>query len=206
MQLGLRGGRAQSAVPVSLASRVSAWAKESLVARAIAVAVGLVVLAFIGSSALAGNAKVMSVVASDGTAATATKTEGASTSCASPVPWLDAGVATVASIPAPSVPIAQAVAAAAPSAGGSRSRATPDDPVDLNTASADDLRRLPGVGAKRADAILALRARLPGGHFRQIEDLLKVKGVGRAMLRRLHPLVRLTSPRAESAESKSAGA
>jgi competence protein ComEA len=191
---------------VSLASRVSAWAKESLVARAIAVAVGLVVLAFIGSSALAGNAKVMSVVASDGTAATATKTEGASTSCASPVPWLDAGVATVASIPAPSVPIAQAVAAAAPSAGGSRSRATPDDPVDLNTASADDLRRLPGVGAKRADAILALRARLPGGHFRQIEDLLKVKGVGRAMLRRLHPLVRLTSPRAESAESKSAGA
>jgi competence protein ComEA len=195
---------------VSLASRVSAWAKESLVARAIAVAVGLVVLAFIGSSALAGNAKVMSAVASDGTAATATKTEGASTSCASPVPWLDAGVATVASIPAPSVPIAQAVAAAAPaaapSAGGSRSRATPDDPVDLNTASADDLRRLPGVGAKRADAILALRARLPGGHFRQIEDLLKVKGVGRAMLRRLHPLVRLTSPRAESAESKSAGA
>jgi competence ComEA-like helix-hairpin-helix protein len=47
------------------------------------------------------------------------------------------------------------------------------------------------VGAKRAEAILALRARLPGGRFHQIEDLLKVKGVGRAMLKRLHPLVRL---------------
>jgi len=80
------------------------------------------------------------------------------------------------------------------SAASSRSRATPDDPVDLNSATVDDLRRLPGVGAKRAEAILALRARLPGGRFRQIEDLLKVKGIGRAMLRRIHPLVRLAAP------------
>jgi competence protein ComEA len=53
----------------------------------------------------------------------------------------------------------------------------------------DDLRRLPGIGQKRADAILALRTRL--GRFRAIEDLLKVKGIGRATLKRLRPLVRL---------------
>ncbi|MGH7271134.1 MAG: ComEA family DNA-binding protein [Polyangiaceae bacterium] len=59
----------------------------------------------------------------------------------------------------------------------------------LNTATVDDLRRLPGIGEKRAGAILALRARL--GRFRAIEDLLKVKGIGRTMLRRLRPLVRV---------------
>ena len=36
-----------------------------------------------------------------------------------------------------------------------------------------------GVGPKRAEAILALRTKL--GHFRQIEDLLKVKGIGRSV-------------------------
>jgi competence protein ComEA len=61
--------------------------------------------------------------------------------------------------------------------------------VVLNTAGVDDLRRLPGIGQKRADAIAALRSRL--GRFRAIEDLLKVKGIGRAMLKRLRPLVRI---------------
>jgi competence protein ComEA len=51
---------------------------------------------------------------------------------------------------------------------------------------------LPGIGQKRAEAILALRARL--GRFHAIEDLMKVKGIGRAMLRRLRPLVRLDGP------------
>jgi competence protein ComEA len=59
----------------------------------------------------------------------------------------------------------------------------------LNTATEEDLRRLPGIGAKRAAAILALRVRL--GRFRALEDLLKVKGLGRATLKRLRPLVRL---------------
>jgi competence protein ComEA len=61
--------------------------------------------------------------------------------------------------------------------------------VVLNTATADDLRRLPGIGEKRANAILALRTRL--GRFRALEDLLKVKGIGRATLKRLRSLVRL---------------
>jgi competence protein ComEA len=37
-----------------------------------------------------------------------------------------------------------------------------------------------------------LRDRLQ--RFRQIEDLLKVKGLGRASLRKLRPLVRLDTP------------
>lgn len=65
-------------------------------------------------------------------------------------------------------------------------------PVYLNTATMDDLRRLPGIGQKRARAILDLRARQ--GRFRQIEDLLKVRGIGRATLKRIMPLVKLDPP------------
>ena len=75
----------------------------------------------------------------------------------------------------------------------SHTQATPDDPVILNTATPDDLRRLPGIGEKRATAIVALRERM-GGRFHALEDLLKVKGIGRATLRRLRPLVRLDPP------------
>jgi competence protein ComEA len=71
-------------------------------------------------------------------------------------------------------------------------RAAPDDPVILNAATETDLRRLPGIGAKRADAIVALRARL--GRFHAVEDLLKVRGIGRATLKRLRPLIRLDPP------------
>jgi len=57
--------------------------------------------------------------------------------------------------------------------------------VDLNAASIDDLRRLPGIGPKRAAAILELRGKL--GRFRRVEELLRVRGFGRKSLARLRP-------------------
>jgi competence protein ComEA len=71
-------------------------------------------------------------------------------------------------------------------------RASTEHPVYLNDASVDDLRRLPGVGPKRAEAIVALRRRI--GRFQRVEDLLKVKGIGRSTLRRWRPLLRLYTP------------
>ncbi len=53
----------------------------------------------------------------------------------------------------------------------------PADRVDLNRASVAELTRLPGVGAKRAQAIVAQRSRRP---FRRPEDVLAVKGLGPA--------------------------
>jgi competence protein ComEA len=94
-------------------------------------------------------------------------------------------------VPAPA-PTPTPTPAPAPAPASAPTAPTPDSPLVLNTATEDDLRRLPGIGAKRATAIVALRAHL--GRFRAIEDLLKVKGIGRATLKRLRPLVRLEAP------------
>jgi competence protein ComEA len=152
--------------------RASVWASVAL--RIVAVAAGLSLLAVIGGSALAGGG------APPGQALAAS----ASAPLAMPPPpdpaqWADAQA------PPPAIPEGPPREAS----GTPRGRATPDDPVLLNRAGVDDLRRLPGIGAKRAESILQLRARM--GRFRQVEDLLKVKGIGRAMLKRIRPLVRV---------------
>jgi competence protein ComEA len=61
--------------------------------------------------------------------------------------------------------------------------------LNLNTATLDELTRLPGVGPSRAQAILELRAKLNG--FKKLDDLMRVKGIGRKTFRKLEPLLRL---------------
>jgi competence protein ComEA len=177
---------------VEVGQKAAAWRWGSPVVRAAAAVLGLVVLAAIGRSALARTANRphdTSIEPSVGDAPVETPPESAHGNSATGA--LAALVAnSSATPPAPPPP----VDAGAPDAGDGppRGRATPDDPVYLNQATIADLRRLPGVGAKRAQAILTLRDRIQ--HFRQIEDLLKVKGMGRASLRKLRPLVRLDWP------------
>ncbi len=95
---------------------------------------------------------------------------------------------------AASVPVAVPLPAPAPVAAPApvSARASPDAPVFLNHASADDLRRLPGIGAKRAEQILVLRQKM--GRFARVEDLMRVKGIGRAAIKKWRPLVRLDAP------------
>ncbi|WP_437286739.1 ComEA family DNA-binding protein [Sorangium sp. So ce406] len=78
--------------------------------------------------------------------------------------------------------------AGAPAGGG----VTADGKVVLNLATEADLMRLPGVGPAKAAAILALRARMK--RFRKVDDLLRVKGLGRRSLKRLRPLVLVDPP------------
>lgn len=66
--------------------------------------------------------------------------------------------------------------------------------MDLNTASAADLTRLPGIGQVKAEAIVAWREE--HGGFSAVEELLEVKGIGEATLEGLRPYV-TAAPAAE---------
>lgn len=73
----------------------------------------------------------------------------------------------------------------------------PDGRVVLNAATEEDLRKLPRVGPSRAKSILALRTKL--GKFRSVNDLLRVKGIGRKTLEHLKPKMVLDPPPAAPA-------
>jgi competence protein ComEA len=60
-------------------------------------------------------------------------------------------------------------------------------PLDLNTATQQQLEDLPGVGPATAAAILS--ARVSKGRFSSVEDLLDVRGIGTARLDQLRSLV-----------------
>jgi len=70
---------------------------------------------------------------------------------------------------------------------------TADGKLILNLATVDDLRKLPGVGQKRAQAIVDLRTKL-GGRFRKLADLLRVKGIGVKRLNKLKEQLVLDPP------------
>jgi competence protein ComEA len=106
------------------------------------------------------------------------------------------GSSTSASASAPAAaaaPKPSQVKEAAP-APGTPPGITADGKIILNLASADDLQRLPGVGKKRAEAILALRARLRG--FKRMSDLLRIRGIGPRSLKRMLPEMVLDAPKA----------
>lgn len=57
--------------------------------------------------------------------------------------------------------------------------------LNVNTASASELRRLPGIGPSLAERIVAWRQRR--GKFRRLRDLRRVKGIGQKTLAKLRP-------------------
>jgi competence protein ComEA len=63
--------------------------------------------------------------------------------------------------------------------------------VNIQTASMEELQRLPGIGPAKAAAIVAYRERTP---FRRVEDILRVRGIGRATFRRLRPMLTVSGP------------
>ncbi len=71
--------------------------------------------------------------------------------------------------------------------GGIGASSAPSGPVNLNSATGDDLDTLPGVGPATAAAILAYRDQ--HGPFASIDDLADVPGIGPAKLDALRGLV-----------------
>ncbi len=80
-----------------------------------------------------------------------------------------------------------------PSRPAARARKADTGPVyvNLNTASQTELERLPRIGPKTAERIIALRDEI--GRFSDPDQLKRVKGIGVKTMDRLRPLVHVGS-------------
>ena len=74
-----------------------------------------------------------------------------------------------------------------PSPGGATDAGSTGGKIDLNTATAEQLDALPGVGPVTAKAIVDWRT--SNGGFSSVDQLAEVDGIGPARLQRLRGLV-----------------
>ncbi len=72
----------------------------------------------------------------------------------------------------------------------------PSKPLDLNTASAQQLAELPGIGPSTANAIVQFRVK--SGPFRRVDDLLAIHGISPSRLEKLRPFVTVAAPHSNS--------
>jgi competence protein ComEA len=63
----------------------------------------------------------------------------------------------------------------------------PASPIDLNSATLEELQQLPGVGPSTAQAIVTFREK--SGAFKRVEDLLAVHGISQAKFQSIRPYV-----------------
>ena len=70
--------------------------------------------------------------------------------------------------------------------------ATAAAPVNLNTATVEQLATIPGVGPKMAERIIDYRQK--NGGFKKIEDLMNVSGVGEKSFLKMKPLITVGTP------------
>ena len=76
---------------------------------------------------------------------------------------------------------------------GSSQAAPAPSPINLNTATAADLEKLPGVGPATAARIVEYRQK--NGNFKKSEELMNVQGIGEKTFLKLKSLVTVTPPK-----------
>ena len=61
--------------------------------------------------------------------------------------------------------------------------------ININTASVDELEKLPHIGRKTAEAIVEFRT--VNGPFRRVEHLMQIRGVSEERFENLRPLIKI---------------
>ena len=77
-------------------------------------------------------------------------------------------------------------------AGAEPKKHPPAEPLGLNSATAEDLQQLPGVGPGMAKAIVDFRQK--SGPFRRVEELLAIRGITKQRLEKIRPYVKIVPP------------
>ncbi len=80
---------------------------------------------------------------------------------------------------------------------GQGKKQPPPKPLDLNSATLEQLQQLPGIGPTTAKAIVRFREK--SGPFRRVEDLLVIRGITKARLEKLRPYVTVSPAPARNA-------
>jgi competence protein ComEA len=76
---------------------------------------------------------------------------------------------------------------------GATTAITAEAPLNINTATAADLERLPGIGPATAQRVIEFREK--NGAFKKVEDLMHVRGIGEKTFLTLKPLIIVAPPK-----------
>ena len=71
----------------------------------------------------------------------------------------------------------------------------PATPIDINSATAEELTMLNGIGETKANAIVAYREQK--GPFTSVEELVLVKGIGEALVAKNRDQISVSQPDAK---------
>ena len=68
----------------------------------------------------------------------------------------------------------------------------PIKPVNINTATSEQLQQVPGIGPATTEKILLMRKSY--GSFKSVDDLLAIKGLGKKRLEKMRKYLTVSKP------------